>query len=84
MACSVVSLGGGFGGLYAARKLERSLLRHALLTYVFVGAGRPMPFTCKTLGVLVDVGHQKAVAETLGIKGRGFPRGSRPAPVTWR
>ena len=38
-----------------------------------LGAGRPKPFTYKTLGVFVDMGHQKAVAETLGIKWRGFP-----------
>ncbi len=38
-----------------------------------LGAGRPTPFTYKTLGVFVDMGHQKAVAETLGIKWRGFP-----------
>jgi NADH dehydrogenase len=38
-----------------------------------LGAGRPKPFTYKTLGVFVDMGHQKAVAETAGIKWRGFP-----------
>ena len=38
-----------------------------------LGAGAPKPFTYKTLGVFVDMGHQKAVAETLGIKWRGFP-----------
>jgi NADH:ubiquinone reductase (H+-translocating) len=38
-----------------------------------LGARRPKPFTYKTLGVFVDMGHQKAVAETLGIKWRGFP-----------
>jgi NADH dehydrogenase len=38
-----------------------------------LGAGRAKPFTYKTLGVFVDMGHQKAVAETLGIKWRGFP-----------
>jgi NADH dehydrogenase len=38
-----------------------------------LGAGRPKPFTYKTLGVFVDMGRQKAVAETLGIKWRGFP-----------
>ncbi len=38
-----------------------------------LGAGSPKPFTYKTLGVFVDMGHQKAVAETLGIKWRGFP-----------
>src|SRR3954468_6414926 len=38
-----------------------------------LGAGKPKPFTYKTLGVFVDMGHQKAVAETLGIKWRGFP-----------
>jgi NADH dehydrogenase len=38
-----------------------------------LGGGRPRPFTYKTLGVFVDMGHQKAVAETVGIKWRGFP-----------
>ena len=38
-----------------------------------LGAGRPKPFTYKTLGVFVDMGHRKAVAETLGVKWRGFP-----------
>ena len=38
-----------------------------------LGAGRPRPFTYRTLGVFVDMGHQKAVAETVGIKWRGFP-----------
>jgi NADH dehydrogenase len=38
-----------------------------------LGAGRPKPFTYKTLGVFVDMGHRKAVAETVGIKWRGFP-----------
>jgi NADH:ubiquinone reductase (H+-translocating) len=38
-----------------------------------LGAGTPKPFTYKTLGVFVDMGHQKAVAETVGIKWRGFP-----------
>jgi NADH dehydrogenase len=38
-----------------------------------LGAGRPKPFSYKTLGVFVDMGHQKAVAETAGIKWRGFP-----------
>jgi len=38
-----------------------------------LGGGHPKPFRYKTLGVFVDMGHQKAVAETLGIKWRGFP-----------
>jgi NADH dehydrogenase len=38
-----------------------------------LGAGRPKPFTYKTLGVFVDMGHRKAVAETVGIRWRGFP-----------
>jgi NADH:ubiquinone reductase (H+-translocating) len=38
-----------------------------------LGAGSPKPFTYKTLGVFVDMGHRKAVAETVGIKWRGFP-----------
>jgi NADH dehydrogenase len=37
-------------------------------------AGRPQkPFTYKTLGVFVDMGRYQAVAETVGIKWRGFP-----------
>jgi NADH:ubiquinone reductase (H+-translocating) len=38
-----------------------------------LGAGRPKPFTYKTLGVFVDMGRHQAVAETVGIKWRGFP-----------
>ncbi len=37
-------------------------------------AGRPPePFAYKTLGVFVDLGRYQAVAETLGIRWRGFP-----------
>jgi NADH dehydrogenase len=37
-------------------------------------AGKPpKPFTYKTLGVFVDMGRHQAVAETVGIKWRGFP-----------
>src|SRR5215210_7047148 len=36
-------------------------------------SGRKRPFTYKTLGVFVDMGRHQAVAETLGIKWRGFP-----------
>jgi NADH dehydrogenase len=38
-----------------------------------LGEGRPRPFTYKTLGVFVDMGRHRAVAETIGIKWRGFP-----------
>jgi NADH dehydrogenase len=38
-----------------------------------LGAGAKKPFTYKTLGVFVDMGRHQAVAETLGIKWRGFP-----------
>jgi NADH:ubiquinone reductase (H+-translocating) len=38
-----------------------------------LGAGNQRPFTYRTLGVFVDMGHRKAVAETVGIKWRGFP-----------
>ena len=34
---------------------------------------KPKPFTYKTLGVFVDMGRHQAVAETLGIRWRGFP-----------
>ncbi len=33
----------------------------------------PKEFTYKTLGVFVDMGRYKAVAETMGIRWRGFP-----------
>ena len=33
----------------------------------------PKPFTYRTLGVFVDMGRYKAVAETMGIRWRGFP-----------
>jgi NADH:ubiquinone reductase (H+-translocating) len=35
--------------------------------------GRRRAFTYKTLGVFVDLGRHQAVAETLGIRWRGFP-----------
>lgn len=38
-----------------------------------LGGGKPKPFTYKTLGVFVDMGRHQAVAQTLGIKWRGFP-----------
>jgi len=38
-----------------------------------LGAGTRKPFTYKTLGVFVDMGRHQAVAETVGIKWRGFP-----------
>ena len=38
-----------------------------------LGAGRKKPFTYKTLGVFVDMGRYQAVAETVGIRWRGFP-----------
>jgi NADH dehydrogenase len=37
------------------------------------GGGRRRAFRYKTLGVFVDMGRHQAVAETLGIKWRGFP-----------
>jgi NADH dehydrogenase len=37
------------------------------------GQARKHAFTYKTLGVFVDMGRHQAVAETLGIKWRGFP-----------
>jgi NADH dehydrogenase len=38
-----------------------------------LGQGTRKPFTYKTLGVFVDLGRHQAVAETLGIRWRGFP-----------
>jgi len=37
------------------------------------GGGRKRPFRYRTLGVFVDMGRHKAVADTVGIKWRGFP-----------
>ena len=37
------------------------------------GGQAAKPFTYKTLGVFVDMGRYQAVAETLGIRWRGFP-----------
>jgi NADH dehydrogenase len=37
------------------------------------GSARKHAFTYKTLGVFVDMGRHRAVAETVGIKWRGFP-----------
>src|SRR3954447_3145658 len=38
-----------------------------------LGQGEKKPFTYKTLGVFVDMGRYQAVAETVGIRWRGFP-----------
>lgn len=38
-----------------------------------LGSGRAKPFRYRSLGVFVDMGRQKAVASTLGIRWRGFP-----------
>src|SRR5918997_1718430 len=38
MAWNVVILGGGFGGLYAARKLERTIPPHAAKVTIVTGA----------------------------------------------
>jgi NADH dehydrogenase len=38
-----------------------------------LGAGKRKAFSYKTLGVFVDMGRHQAVAETVGIKWRGFP-----------
>jgi NADH dehydrogenase len=38
-----------------------------------LGRGRRRRFRYKTLGVFVDMGRHQAVAETVGIRWRGFP-----------
>jgi NADH dehydrogenase len=38
-----------------------------------LAGGEPKPFTFKTLGVFVDMGRYKAVAETGPLRWRGFP-----------
>jgi NADH dehydrogenase FAD-containing subunit len=82
VAFDVVIAGGGFGGLYAARRLERRLPRHSaritvvsdvnflLYTPLLPGAAAG---TLEPLGVFVDMGRNKAVATVLGVRLRGFP-----------
>ena len=38
-----------------------------------LGKGRSRPFKYKTMGMVVDLGHRKAVAALLGVNLRGFP-----------
>lgn len=38
-----------------------------------LGTGRMQPFNYKTLGAVVDMGRNQAVASTLGLKWRGLP-----------
>jgi NADH:ubiquinone reductase (H+-translocating) len=38
-----------------------------------LGHGTPRPFSFKTIGMVVDLGHRKAVAKIAGVKMRGFP-----------
>jgi len=38
-----------------------------------LGHGRSRPFTYKTMGMVVDLGHRKAVAALLGVNVRGLP-----------
>ena len=48
----------------------RAVARNVAAT---LGSGRRKPFTYKTLGVFVDMGRRKAVAQTMFITWRGFP-----------
>jgi NADH dehydrogenase len=38
-----------------------------------LGRGRSRPFKYKTMGMVVDLGHRKAVAAIMGVNLRGFP-----------
>ncbi|MDP9343030.1 MAG: NAD(P)/FAD-dependent oxidoreductase, partial [Actinomycetota bacterium] len=38
-----------------------------------LGHGRPRPFAYRSRGVFVDLGRHKGVAETFGLRWRGFP-----------
>jgi len=38
-----------------------------------LGTGRARPFRYRTLGLFVDLGHRRAVAQTFGVRWRGFP-----------
>jgi NADH:ubiquinone reductase (H+-translocating) len=38
-----------------------------------LSGGRVRPFRYRTMGVVAELGHNKAVAITLGIRWRGFP-----------
>src|SRR4051794_23415485 len=48
----------------------RAVARNVAAT---LGSGRKKKFSYKTLGVFVDMGRQKAVAQTLFLRWRGFP-----------
>jgi len=48
----------------------RAVARNVAAT---MGTGRKKKFTYKTLGVFVDMGRRKAVAQTLFLRWRGFP-----------
>lgn len=37
-----------------------------------LGTGRPRPFRYRTLGLFVDLGRRRAVAQTFGVRWRGF------------
>ena len=38
-----------------------------------LAGGRVRPFRYRTMGVVAELGHNQAVAVTLGIRWRGFP-----------
>jgi NADH dehydrogenase len=38
-----------------------------------LGTGRSRPFRYRTLGLFVDLGRRRAVAQTFGVRWRGFP-----------
>jgi NADH dehydrogenase len=48
----------------------RNVARNVAAT---LGSGKKKKFSYKTLGVFVDMGRQKAVAQTLFLRWRGFP-----------
>ncbi|MDQ3719941.1 MAG: FAD-dependent oxidoreductase [Actinomycetota bacterium] len=85
MAFDVVIAGGGFGGLYAARRLERELARHSALsedaarlssgeeiptrTLCWTAGVKP-PGVLAELGLALDQGGRVIIDRTMRVEGR--------------
>ena len=65
--------GGGRPSPPTAQHAIRQGRRVADNVAAVLGRGRVKPFTYQTLGVFVDMGRHKAVAEIAGVRLRGFP-----------
>jgi hypothetical protein len=77
VSTQVVIAGGGFGGFYPARALERVLSRECADLTLVNDVNR-------TKGVVAELGRTKAVALTLGVRWQGDPASgdvSDPGPL---